>query len=130
MSAEATWAEGARRLTLVLEAANAEARRSSFQITPQRICRWHRAIFLTTFPVDAGRVREDHEPVQFAVPIEVGGDIRDIAQRGVLGHAAILASVEAACAAFNERVIELRRRERVASAREGARRRPSFTPRS
>jgi hypothetical protein len=90
MSAEATWAEASRRLVRVLRSAVAEAQHRPGAITAERICAWHRAILLTTFERDAGRVRADDEPVEFGVPIETAHELHDLPIRGTLGRCAIM----------------------------------------
>jgi hypothetical protein len=59
-------------------------------MTVERICGWHRAIFLTTFESHAGRVREDHESVEFGVPVEIDGEMHDLPMRGTVGRSAIV----------------------------------------
>jgi hypothetical protein len=97
-SSQATWAEATRRLGLVLESAIADAERRPTLMTVERVCGWHRAIFLTTFPRDAGRVRDDHEPVSFGVPLEFEGEMRNSPIHGVLPRSAILERLSVACA--------------------------------
>jgi hypothetical protein len=55
----------------------------------------------TTFAAHAERVREAHEPVEFAVPVEIDGEIRDSPMRGAVGKSEILEQVRAACETFN-----------------------------
>jgi fido (protein-threonine AMPylation protein) len=119
MSSEATWAEATRRLTRVLRSAVVEAERRPPVMTAEQICGWHRAIFLTTFGDDAGRVREDYEPVEFGVPIEVNGEPRDTPIRGTLGRSAIFEELRVACEIFNVSAAALRGREGAANAVEG-----------
>jgi hypothetical protein len=65
-----------------LDAATIDAERRATPMAVERICGWHRAIFLTTFESHAGRVREDHESVEFGVPVEIRGEMRDWPVRG------------------------------------------------
>ena len=119
MSAEATWGEASRRLSRILRSAAAEAQRRPGAMTAERICAWHRAIFLTTFERDAGRVRADDEPVEFGVPIEVDHELRDLPIRGTLGHSAIMRELHLACETFNESMAALRDHERTVETAEG-----------
>jgi fido (protein-threonine AMPylation protein) len=120
MSAQETWAEATRRLTRVLVSAMDDAQRRASPVTMERVCGWHRAIFLTTFAAHAGRVREDHEPVEFSVPVEIDGETRDSPMRGALGKLAIVDQVRVACETFNERIVALRSRDIALKASEGA----------
>jgi len=119
-SPQETWAEATGRLERVLAAATADAERRPAVMTVERICRWHRAIFLTTFERDAGRVREDHEPVAFGVPVEVEGEMRGSSMHGVLPRSAILTRLGASCEKFNARRAALRRRGGLLDVAEGA----------
>lgn len=119
MSAEATWAEASRRLARVLRSAVTEAQRRPGSITAERICAWHRAIFLTTFEHDAGRVRADDEPVEFGVPIETDDELHDLPIRGTIGRSAIVHELRLACEAFNTSAAALRDRERTVEMAEG-----------
>jgi fido (protein-threonine AMPylation protein) len=119
MSAEATWAEATRRLARMLRSAAAEAQRRSGLLDAERICAWHRAIFLTTFERDAGRVRADDEPVEFGVPMRIGEELRDVPIRGTLGRMAIVDQLRLACEAFNASVSVLRECERTVETSEG-----------
>lgn len=83
MSPQETWAEATRRLTRVLEAATIDAERRATPITVERVCGWHRAIFLTTFESHAGRMREDHESVLDRHDECLGWAIREDAQRTI-----------------------------------------------
>jgi fido (protein-threonine AMPylation protein) len=89
-------------------------------MTVERICGWHRAIFLTMFESHAGRVREDHESVEFAVPVGIDGEMRDRPVRGTIGRSAILEDLSAACEAFNTSSAALRTRYGMVKAIEGA----------
>jgi fido (protein-threonine AMPylation protein) len=120
ISPQETWAEATRRLTRVLDAATIDAESRATPMTVERICGWHRAIFLTTFESDAGRVREDHESVEFAVPVETGGEMRDWPVRGTMGRSAIIEDLGAACEAFNTTSAALRTRYGMVKAIEGA----------
>lgn len=111
MSAEATWAEATRRLARILRSAAAEAQRRPGLLAAQRVCAWHRAIFLTTFERDAGRVRTDAEPVEFGVPMRIGEELRDVPVRGTLGRTTIMHQLRLACEAFNTSVSALSERE-------------------
>jgi fido (protein-threonine AMPylation protein) len=111
MSAEATWAEATRRLARILRSAAAEAQRRPGALAAERVCTWHRAIFLTTFERDAGRVRADDEPVEFGVPVRIGEELRDVPVRGTLGSNAIMNELRLACEAFNASVSALSERE-------------------
>jgi hypothetical protein len=119
MSAEATWAEATRRLTLTLRSAAMGAQRPANVITTERICAWHRAIFLTTFARDAGRVRADDEPVEFGVPMPTGDESCDLPIRGTLGRSAIMHELRLACEAFNVSAAALRDCERAVEIAEG-----------
>lgn len=72
MSAERTWLEATDRLRRVLADVEEEARNQPVVVTRERICRWHRAIFVSTFERDAGRPRGDGEPVWFVVMVKLG----------------------------------------------------------
>jgi fido (protein-threonine AMPylation protein) len=102
MSAEETWLEAANRLRRVLADVEDEARRRPVAMTGDRICRWHRAIFLTTFERDAGRPRSDHEPVWFVVKVKLGE--RPMGRRlieGTSGRSEIERQLEVACERFD-----------------------------
>jgi fido (protein-threonine AMPylation protein) len=103
-----------------LDAATIDAERCATPMTVERICGWHRAIFLTTFESHAGRVREDHESVEFGVPIEIGGEVRDWPVRGTIGRSAILEDLNTACEAFNTSSAALRTRYGMVKVIEGA----------
>jgi fido (protein-threonine AMPylation protein) len=120
MSPQETWAEATLRLTRVLDAATIDAERRATPMTVERICSWHRAIFLTTFESHAGRVREDHESVEFGVHVEIGGEMRDWPVRGTVGQSAILEDLSTACEAFNKSSAALRTRYGLVKAIEGA----------
>ena len=119
-SPDETWAEAIRRLNLVIESAAQAARHGHIDMTVERVCRWHRGIFLTTFERDAGRVREDYESAGFGIPIEIDGETIISPMQGVLPRSAILARLRAACETFNTRRAALRRRGETLSAIEGA----------
>lgn len=119
MSAEATWAEATRRLARILRSAATEAQRRPGGVAAERICAWHRAVFLTTFERDAGRVRADDEPVEFGVPMRIGDELRDVPIRGTLGRLTIMHELRFACEAFNASVAALRDCERTVETAEG-----------
>jgi fido (protein-threonine AMPylation protein) len=96
MTPEATWAEAAARLARVLDDVVTNSR--SQPITTSRVCGWHRAVFVTTFPADAGRLRGDGESIAFAV---TAGEQGPLLLRGVLGRAELQSRLDRACAAFN-----------------------------
>jgi hypothetical protein len=56
-SPAATWAEAESRLVRVLEGLGAVPSTRLPAMTTDRIIRWHKAIFVSTFPIDAGRLR-------------------------------------------------------------------------
>ncbi|HEY5193143.1 MAG TPA: Fic family protein [Solirubrobacteraceae bacterium] len=119
MSAEATWGEATRRLARILRSAAAEAQRRPGLLDAERVCAWHRAIFLTTFERDAGRVRADDEPVEFGVPLRIDDELRDAPVRGTLGRTAIMHELRQACETFDASVVALRDYERAVEAAEG-----------
>jgi fido (protein-threonine AMPylation protein) len=119
MSAEATWAEATRRLARTLRSAALEAQRRPGVFAAERVCAWHRAIFLTTFERDAGRVRADDEPVEFGLPVWMGDELRDIPVRGTLGRLAIMHELRLMCEVFNASVGSLLERERTVEVAEG-----------
>jgi len=119
MSAEATWAEATLRLARVLRSAAAEAQRRPGMLDAERVCAWHRAIFLTTFERDAGRVRADDEPVEFGVPLQMDDELRDVPVRGTLGRIAIMQELRLACETFNASTAALRNCERAVKVVEG-----------
>jgi fido (protein-threonine AMPylation protein) len=119
-SPERTWAEAAQRLSRVLNSATADAQGGRSQMTVERICGWHRAIFLTTFELDAGRIRSDLEPIAFSVPIEIEGEIRDVPMEGTRGQLLIVEEMRAACEVFNARLTSLQNREHAVEEAEGA----------
>lgn len=129
-SPERTWAEAAQRLSRVLNHATADAERGLSQMTVERICGWHRAIFLTTFELDAGRIRSDLEPIAFSVPIEIDGEMRDVPMEGTRGQSLIVEELRAACE-NSTRNSHLYKTVSTPSRRRKVRlRRPSFTARS
>jgi hypothetical protein len=95
---------------LVLDSATTAAPRSPANITVERICAWHRAIFLTMFPEDAGRVRRDDEPVSFAIPLVLDGVLTSTPITGVPGRSRILDLLGEACDAFNRGRLALQAR--------------------
>ncbi|HEX3692581.1 MAG TPA: Fic family protein [Solirubrobacteraceae bacterium] len=119
MSAEATWTEVARRLARILHSAAAEAQRRPGGLVAERVCAWHRAIFLTMFERDAGRVRADDEPVEFGVPVRIGEELREVPIRGTLGRVAIMHELRLACEVFNASVAALRDCERSVETADG-----------
>lgn len=119
-SPERTWAEASQRLSRVLDSATADAERGLSQMTVERICGWHRAIFLTTFELDAGRIRSDLEPIAFSVPIEIDGEMHDVPMKGTQGRSLIVEELRAACEEFNARLTSLKNREHAVEEAEGA----------
>jgi len=109
-SPDDTWDEAARRLEKMIESATAAASHQPIEMTAKRVCGWHRGIFLSTFPRDAGRIREDHEPAEFAIPIEINGESVTTPMHGVLPHSEIVTRLSAACATYNTKQITLQRR--------------------
>lgn len=120
MSPAQTWAENARRMSRVIYSAARAAKHGATDMTAERVCGWHRAIFLTTFEHDAGRVRADSEPVVFSVPIEIGDEMRDVSMQGTSGQSKILGEMRDACETFNAGLASLRDREGSIDAQEGA----------
>jgi Fic/DOC family len=119
-SPEKTWAEVTRRLEVVLDSATTAARGSPANITVERVCGWHRAIFLTTFPDDAGRVRRDDEQVSFAIPLALDGVMTSTPIKGAAGRARILELLGEACDAFNRGRLALQARASEIEPIEGA----------
>jgi hypothetical protein len=106
-----------------------EAQRRPGVLAAERVCAWHRAIFLTTFERDAGRVRADDEPVEFGVPMRIGEELCDVPVRGTLGRLVIMRELRLACETFNASVAALRDCERTVEAAEGVERlRRSIAP--
>jgi fido (protein-threonine AMPylation protein) len=96
MTPEATWADAAARLARVLDDVVTNPRQRP--ITTSRVCGWHRAVFLTTFPADAGRLRGDGEASAFTV---TASEQAPLLLHGVLGLADLRSRLDGACAAFN-----------------------------
>jgi fido (protein-threonine AMPylation protein) len=119
MSPEATWTEATRRLALILSSAAVEAHRRPGVFSVERVCAWHRGIFLTTFERDAGRVRADNEPVEFGIPVRIGDELREVPVHGTLGRDAIMHELRLACEMFNASVVALRDCERAIEVAEG-----------
>jgi fido (protein-threonine AMPylation protein) len=119
-SPEDTWNEAARRLEKMIESATAAARHKPIEMTVERVCSWHRGIFLSTFPREAGHIRSDHEPAEFAISIETGGKTVTTPMYGVLPHGAILMHLRGACQTFNTKRAALARRTGTLTAAEGA----------
>lgn len=119
-SPQQTWAEAAKRLSAVVTSAARAAKRGDTAMTTERICAWHRAIFLTTFERDAGRVRADDEPIVFSVPIEIDGGIHETLMQGILGRSRIMAELDFACERFNANLSALEHRAEAIPADEGA----------
>jgi hypothetical protein len=65
-------------------------------------------------------LREDHELVEFGVPVEIGGEMRDWPVRGTVGRSAILEDLSTACEAFNMSSAALRTRYGVVKVIESA----------
>jgi fido (protein-threonine AMPylation protein) len=63
-SAEQTWQEIRGRVGLVASEAVALALEDAV-LTPQLLCTWHRRIFETTFPEDAGRLRSGRDTATY-----------------------------------------------------------------
>ncbi len=97
---EATWAEAASRLLRVINDVRAQPPYAA-PITLERICRWHRAIFLTTFESDAGRIRTDGEPVWFSVSVETVSGRGQRPVEGTRGRLAVVRELTAECERFN-----------------------------
>jgi len=106
MTPEETWREASERLVRVLDGVRDQA---SFQpaMSVERICRWHRAIFLTTFPRDAGRLRDDGEPVWFTVVVGVGQRRSARLVEGTRGRAEIARQMGRDCDLFAARMTSL-----------------------
>ena len=120
-SPDDTWTEAARRLEKMIESATAAARHQPIEMTVERVCGWHRGIFLSTFPREAGHIRSDHEPAEFAIPIETGGKTVTTPMHGVLPHSEkILTRLRGACETFNTKRAALARRTGTLTAAEGA----------
>jgi len=112
MSAEDTWLEATDRLRRVLTDVEDEARHRPIAVSGERICRWHRAIFSTTFARDAGRIRGDHEPVWFVIRVARGdGSVGSRLVEGTSGRREIEDQLGLACERFNSarRSVEGRR---------------------
>ena len=107
-SPDDTWDEAARRLEKMIESATAAASHQPIEMTAKRVCGWHRGIFLSTFPRDAGRIREDHEPAEFAIPIEINGESVTTPMHGVLPHSEIVTRLSAAFVALQVGLASLR----------------------
>jgi hypothetical protein len=102
MSAEDTWLEAADRLRRVLADVEDEARYRPIVVTGERICRWHRAIFSTTFARDAGRIRSDHEPVWFVIRVtRSDGTVGSRLVAGTSGRREIERQLGLACERFD-----------------------------
>ncbi len=129
-SPDDTWAEAARRVNLVIESAAAAARHRPIEMTVERICHWHRAIFLTTFAHDAGRVREDYEHAGFGIPIEIDGELITSPMQGVLPRSAILARLRAACETLTPGELRCNNAGSRPARSRARRLRPSSMPRS
>jgi fido (protein-threonine AMPylation protein) len=99
MTPQATWAEANDRLVRLLDSVREGM---SAPITVERICRWHRSIFVTTFARDAGRIRADHEPVWFSVPVDLPGGAGRRVVQGAEGQHEIRRQLAAACSAFEQ----------------------------
>lgn len=65
------------------------------------------------FEPHAGRVREDHEPIEFSVPIEIADEMRDSPAGGTLGRSVIVKELRLACEAFNASMAALHDHENV-----------------
>ncbi len=117
-----TWTETIRRLEDVISSAIAATRHNPIDMTVERVCRWHRGVFLTTFPHDAGRIRTDYEPTEFAVPVTIDGEMTVTPMSGALPRAEIVTRLQAACEKFNTARDTLRSRAGTAtySAVDGA----------
>lgn len=120
MSPEKTWEETTARLGRVITSALNDAALRPTEMTPERICRWHRGIFLTTFPAEAGRIREDHEPTSFAIRVWTDGASREVPVAGTSGRARILDQLRVVCQQYNEGRAELSRRAEPPEAQQVA----------
>jgi hypothetical protein len=119
-SPDDTWNEASRRLEKMIESATAAARHQPIEMTIERACSWHRGIFLSTFPREAGHIRADHEPAEFAIPIEIDGETVSTPMHGALPHSEILTRLRGACETFNTERAALQRRTGTLTAVEGA----------
>ncbi len=119
-SPDDTWNEASRRLEKMIESATAAARHQPIEMTIERACSWHRGIFLSTFPREAGHIRADHEPAEFAIPIEIDGETVTTPMHGALPHSEILTRLRGACETFNTERAALQRRTGTLTAVEGA----------
>lgn len=95
---EATWAEAHRSLTVVVMDIMREATRRPLRMGRDDLMRWHRATFRTTFPHQAGRLRD--EPVAFQIRWREGGELHKRACNGT-EVSRILHELDAAFAAYN-----------------------------
>src|ERR1700728_5028263 len=109
-SPDDTWNEASTRLEKMIESATAAARHRPIEITVEHICRWHRGIFLSTFPHEAGHIRSDHEPAEFAIPIVTKGETVTTPMHGALPHSEILTRLRSACETYNTTRAALQRR--------------------
>jgi fido (protein-threonine AMPylation protein) len=64
LTSEQTWHEIRDRVGLVAAEAVALALQDA-TLTPDILCSWHRSIFETTFPADAGRIRRTRDTVTY-----------------------------------------------------------------
>jgi hypothetical protein len=75
-----TTAEITRRLSRVVFAVVKDAARPPLPMGVDNLLRWHRAIFATTFPYQAGKVRDAE--TQFGVRLREGQEVRKILASG------------------------------------------------
>ena len=61
-------------------------------------------------PARGGHIRADHEPAEFAIPIQIAGESVTTPMHGVLPHSQILARLRSACQTFNAKHVTLQRR--------------------
>ncbi len=119
-SPDDTWNDASRRLEKTIESATAAAGHRPIEMTVERVCGWHRGIFLSTFPREAGYIRSDHEPAEFAIPIDIDGETVTTPMHGTLPHSEILTRLRGACETYNAKQATLQRRTGALTAVEGA----------
>src|SRR5580704_14044105 len=100
-SPEDTWAEAENRLARVLDGLGGVPADQLAPITVDRIVRWRGAIFATTFPHDAGRLRDDYEPVRFSLATETDAQSGRLVLDGAMPRAELVGRLAEACSAFN-----------------------------
>jgi fido (protein-threonine AMPylation protein) len=97
-TSQATATEIVACFSRVVFAVVREASRQPLRMTRADLMRWHRATFRTTFPDQAGKLRD--EPTAFQIRWREDGELRKRALQGTEASR-VAAEIDAACTSYN-----------------------------